>query len=479
MELLSPAGNFEKLKTALHYGANAVYFASRKLGLRAYADNFSTDEIVAAVKLLHSGGKKAYVAVNVIARNADFGGLVDYLKFLESAKVDAIIVSDFGILDFAKRHTGLDIHISTQANITNKYAARFMFDMGAKRVVLARELSLGEIADIKAYTPKLELEAFVHGAMCIAYSGRCLLSNYLNNRGANSGQCSQPCRWEYGVSNYEFRIQNSELLKKTCAGSELLKKTCAGTELLTECKNNSELMQAVIKESGRELVIEQDSRGTYILNSKDLNMLRHLDKMADAGITSFKIEGRMKSAYYVAAVTNAYRGALDLLAKSRKDSDCKAESKKQGGKDSGKNADTDFFKKTESLEKELHKVSNRGYTTAFYLGDNTDTENFDTSLPKVEIDVLAQVEADICKGFKGNKDFKGYTKIIQRNKFLVGDTLEVLSPNAKSHNKQAKVIDILDESGSAQQSANKAANIYYIKLDKNIITTAGDFLRST
>ncbi len=276
LELLAPAGDMEKLETAFYFGADACYFAGKKYGLRAFSSNFDDDALKRYIEYAHNLGKKAYITVNIQAHNKDFDGLADYLKYLEMIGADAVIVSDAGILSLAKATVkNLEIHISTQANASNKYAAKFWADAGAKRIILARELSLNEIREIRDFLPdNIELEAFVHGAMCISYSGRCLLSNYFTGRDSNHGECVQACRWQYYIT------------------------------------------EVGRKDKGDEYEIQQDERGTYILNSKDLCMINYLDKMADAGVTSFKIEGRMKSAYYVANVVNAYRRALDALEKN-------------------------------------------------------------------------------------------------------------------------------------------------------------------
>lgn len=267
VELLAPAGDFEKLKTALYFGADAVYLGGKDFSLRAFADNFTAEEMARAVAYAHALGKKVYVTANIFARNADFAPLGDMFAFLQEIGADAALVTDAGALALAKqRAPRLPLHLSTQANTTNKYAAKFWQEQGVSRVVLARELSLAEIAEIHAFCPGLELEAFVHGAMCISYSGRCLLSNYLDGRDSNRGACVQACRWRYEVR----------------------------------------------PEGGKApLPAEEDARGTYVFNSKDLNMLPYLEELAAAGVCSFKIEGRMKSRYYLATVVGAYRRALD------------------------------------------------------------------------------------------------------------------------------------------------------------------------
>ncbi|MBO4780214.1 MAG: U32 family peptidase [Selenomonadaceae bacterium] len=266
LELLAPAGNFEKLQAALIYGADAVYFGGKDFSLRAYGDNFTRAEILQAVDFTHKLGKKIYAAVNIFAHNADLDALADYLKFLDGAGVDAILVSDTGVLSLAKELTALDIHISTQANVTNRRAAKFFHDLGAKRIVLARELTREEIADIKSNCAA-ELEIFVHGAMCISYSGRCWLSKFLTGRDANQGACTHSCRWKY--------------------------------QLVEETRD------------GEFFPVGEDNRGAYVMNSKDLCLLPYLDKVIQSGVASLKIEGRMKSVNYVAGVVKVYRAAID------------------------------------------------------------------------------------------------------------------------------------------------------------------------
>lgn len=361
MELLAPAGNMEKLKIAIYFGADAVYLSGKNFGLRAFAGNFDEKELEEASKIVHENGKKIYVTVNIVAHNSDFQNLEKYLKFLQEIKVDGVIVSDLGIMEFIKKYAPkLDIHVSTQANVTNKYTAKLLADYGVKRIVLARELSLKEIKEIRDFLPKeVELEAFVHGAMCISYSGRCLLSNYLTGRDSNRGACVQSCRWEYTIRE----------------------------------KSRSD-------QDGYE--IQEDNRGTYILNSKDLNMINYIKELLDAGIVSFKIEGRMKSPYYVANIVNAYRRAIDLV---------------KSGKKIAKN-----------LEEETIKSSHRKYTTAFYFGEN-DRECLETSMPVQSHEFMALV-------LESAKD--GKVLIEQRNRFAVGDELEILSPT-ETFNKKIKV----------------------------------------
>jgi len=272
IELLAPAGNLEKLEIALAYGADAVYFGGKMFGLRAFSDNFNLDEIKTAISLTHSAGKKAYVTINIFPHNADLPHLPEYLTYLSDIGVDGIIISDLGVYRIAREVTpNLPIHISTQANNTNWSSVLLWQELGAKRVVMARELSLSEIKEIRDKT-SLELEAFVHGAMCISYSGRCLLSNYFTGRDANHGECAQPCRWKY--------------------------------HLVEESR------------PGQYFPVKEDDRGSYIFNSKDLCLLAHLKEIAAAGLNSVKIEGRMKSIHYVATVVKVYREALDALHSS-------------------------------------------------------------------------------------------------------------------------------------------------------------------
>ena len=264
-ELLAPAGNFEKLQAALIYGADAVYFGGKNFSLRAYGDNFTRDEILQAVDFTHALGKKIYAAVNIFAHNADLDALADYLKFLDGAGVDAVLVSDLGVLSLAKK-TNLKIHISTQANVTNYQAAKFFHELGASRIVLARELARDEILTIKK-SCAAELEIFIHGAMCISYSGRCWLLKFLTGRDANQGACTHSCRWKYN---------------------------------LVEEKRDGEFFP-----------VGEDERGSYVMNSKDLCLLPYLDKVIQSGVASLKIEGRMKSVNYVAGVVKVYRAAID------------------------------------------------------------------------------------------------------------------------------------------------------------------------
>lgn len=393
MELLAPAGNFEKLITAVHFGADAVYFSGKRFGLRAFAGNFSDDEIVEAMKYLHARGKKGYITLNIVANDDDFVGLGEYLNLLVKAKVDGVIVSDLGVVKFIRENTpALNIHVSTQANVNNYYSAKVFVDMGATRIVLAREMNLKQI---KAMHEKLgssvELEAFVHGAMCISYSGRCLLSNYMTGRESNHGACVQACRWKYAIR---------EVNKKD------------------------------------EYPIEEDERGTYILNSKDMNMISHLKELEDAGVVSLKIEGRMKSAYYVATVVNAYRQALD----------------------------NPNYQATEQLIAELEKASHRQYSTGFYLGAK-DKEYLEDSMP-VQTHEFVAVVVDT---------FDGGVVLEQRNRFCKGEELEILSPSKKIFNKKIKIGDMTDEKGETITDVKGVQQ--RVKLKSDLPFEVGDILR--
>ncbi len=392
-ELLAPAGSFEKLKTALYFGADAAYVGGKAFSLRTFADNFTTDELRAATKLSHEKNKKLYVTANVFARNADFALLKDYFQTLEEIGVDGAIISDAGAIYLCKQVAPkLEIHLSTQANTTNKYAVKFWKEQGVSRVVLARELSLSEITEIHDFCPEMELEAFVHGAMCISYSGRCLLSDYLDGRSSNRGACVQSCRWRYEV----------RALNATNGKSEWLP-------------------------------MEEDGKGTYIFNSKDLNMLAHLQDLEKAGVCSFKIEGRMKSGYYLATVINAYRRLLD------------------GG---------DF----NLSERELSNVAHREYTTAYAFGNNMQTVNYDDSQSKGEYTYIADV--------KGNED--GFVLAEMRNRFKQGDILEVLSPD-DNFAKTFVADEIYTSKGERVDDAKLVQETYKIKCP--FLLRAGDYIR--
>lgn len=385
IELLAPAGDFERLVTAIHFGADAVYFAGKKFGLRAFASNFDEKEIIKAIKYAHERNVKVYITVNILAHNEDFVGLIDYLKFLDKEGADGVIVSDIGIASLVKDNTNLELHVSTNANITNIHSAKMWVKLGAKRLVLARELSLQEIKEIKDEVGEnIDLECFGHGAMCISYSGRCLLSNYLTGRDSNKGECAQPCRWQYALG----------------------------------VKND-------IEETNYFPILE-DGKGTYILNSKDICMIEHIKELAQAGVTSLKVEGRMKTNYYVATVINAYRRAIDEYYKNLKPS----------------------FNYLE----EVKKTSNRDFTTGFYF-ENNSKENLNTSKQSETHKYIAVVLESLDNG---------YILVEHRNKFLLGDELEILS-SGENFNKKFIVEDIIDCENNHLKEVKKIKQQVYIK----------------
>lgn len=399
LELLAPAGSLSKLKTAVDYGADAVYVGGKEFSLRAYADNFTLDELKEAVNYVHERGKKIYVTVNIFPKNADFDRAEEYFKSLAEIGVDACLITDAGLITLCREVAPtLDIHLSTQANTLNKRTVRFWASNGVKRVVLARELSLAEIKEISDYNPGIEIEVFVHGAMCISYSGRCLLSNYLDGRDANRGECVQACRWKY------------------------------------------ELREAGRPESD-PLTIEEDGRGTYLLNSKDLNMLEHLDGLAAAGVDSLKIEGRMKSEYYLATVVNAYRRAIDALEKGTTDDRLEAE-----------------------LYSELLKVVHRDYTTAYMLGDNAQTVAHSSGQNQGTHEFIG-----VVKGVSG-----GVATVEMRNRFKVGDVLEILSAG-DAFNKTFTVCDVKNADGESIDDVKIVQQIVSMAMPDGV--RVGDILR--
>lgn len=397
-ELLAPAGGYDRLCAAVRYGADAVYLAGKAFSLRAYAGNFDDEELAKAIKLVHKNGKKAFIALNIFAENCDFDVLKDYLLYLDSIDADALIIADPGILAFTRNCIpNMEIHLSTQANTTNKYSAKFWADQGVKRIVLARELSIDKIKEIRDFLPSdVELEAFVHGAMCISYSGRCLLSNYLTDRNSNRGECVQSCRWEYEIRE--------------------------------------------ISREGQYLNISEDERGSYILNSKDMNMIMHLGELTNAGITSFKIEGRAKTAYYVANTVNAYRRAIDFL--------------KQHGTDA---------EVPQIYYDELFKSAHRQYFTGFYFGKDND-RCIGSSRPEQDYKFIAMVTDNI----------NGTAQVEMRNRFKKGDELEILSPNS-SFNKTFIVDKMFDESGDIVEDALKVQQ--KLMLECPFELNEGDILR--
>lgn len=389
-ELLIPAGSLDILKTAVIYGADAVYLGGEAFGLRAKAKNFTQDEIRQGIAFAHEHGVKVYITANILAHNDDLRGVEEYFQELKEIRPDALIISDPGVFAIAKRIIpDMEIHISTQANNTNYGTFLFWHQLGAKRVVTARELSLAEIKEIRSNIPEdLEIESFIHGAMCMSYSGRCLLSNYMTGRDANQGACSHPCRWKYSI---------------------------------VEEKRPGEYMQ-----------VYENERGTYIFNSKDLCMIEYIPEMIDAGIDSFKIEGRMKTALYAATVTRTYRKAIDDYLKDPKLYE----------------ANLDWYRS------EIGKCTYREFTTGFYFGkpDST-TQIYDNNTYVKNYTYLGTVEA---------VDERGYSKIEQKNKFSVGETIEIMKPDGR--NLEAAVKAIYNEEGIPQESAPHSRQILYVDL---------------
>ena len=355
MELLAPAGDFERLEAALAFGADAVYLAAKEFGMRAGPANFSPEELAAAVQAAHRKGARVHLTCNTLPRVDELDRLPDLLCHARQVGVDALIVADLGVMKLAQKYApDVELHVSTQAGVVNHETARVFYEMGASRVVLARELSMDEIAQIRAKTPpELELEAFVHGSMCVSFSGRCLLSNYLTGRDANRGDCAQPCRWSY--------------------------------RLVEE------------KRPGEYFPIEEDDRGTYILNSRDMCMIRHIPELQKAGISSLKIEGRAKSAYYVAVTVNAYRSAINFCEQHPGEP------------------------LPEWIPEELNKISHREYSTGFYFGTPGQVYQNGGYVRDYEV-------AAVCEGWEN-----GVATLSQRNRFFRGDTVDVLDPGARPY----------------------------------------------
>ena len=394
LELLVPAGSLELLKTAIDYGADAVYIGGEAFGLRAKAKNFSIEDMAEGIAYAHNKGKKVYVTANILAHNAQLDEAKAYFEQLEEIAPDAVIISDPGIFSIAKEvldTSVTEIHISTQANNTNYGTYKFWYDLGASRVVTARELSLAEIKQIRRQIPEdMEIETFIHGAMCMAYSGRCLLSSYFTGRDANQGACTHPCRWKYSVVEE--------------------------------------------KRPGEYMPVYEDESGTYIFNSKDLCMIEYIPEMIEAGIDSFKIEGRMKTALYVATVARTYRKAIDDYLQDEK----------------LYRANMEWYKA------EIGKCTYREFTTGFFFEKPDETTQI--------YDNNTYVQNYIYLGTVLDK--KGKLALIeQKNKFLLGDTLELMKRNGD--NVSVKVLSITDTEGRSQESAPHSRQMLYIEFDKD------------
>ena len=389
-ELLIPASSLEVLKTAVMFGADAVYIGGEAFGLRAKAKNFSREEMKEGIEFAHAHGVHVHVTANILAHNNDLEGAAEYFKELKEMKPDALIVADPGMFTLAKEICPeIDIHVSTQANNTNYQTFRFWYNQGAKRVVTARELSLAEIRQIRENIPEdMEIESFIHGAMCISYSGRCLLSNYFTGRDANQGACTHPCRWKY----------------------------------------------AIVEETrpGEYMPVYENERGTYIFNSKDLCMIEHIPEMIGAGIDSMKIEGRMKTALYVATVARTYRKAIDDYLES--------EEKYR--------ANMDWYKA------EISKCTYRQFTTGFYFGKpDENTQIYDNN---------TYINEYIYLGIVEGIDEKGRAKIEQRNKFCVGDEIEIMKPDGT--NVAVTVKGLYTEDGESVESAPHPKQVLFVEL---------------
>lgn len=389
-ELLIPAGSLDVLKTAVIYGADAVYIGGEAFGLRAKAKNFTKEEIKEGIGFAHEHGVKVYITANILAHNDDLPGVEEYFMELKEAEPDALIISDPGVFAIAKRILpDMELHISTQANNTNYGTYLFWHQLGAKRVVSARELSLKEIKEIREKIPEdMEIESFIHGAMCISYSGRCLLSNFMTGRDANQGACTHPCRWKYSVVEE--------------------------------------------KRPGEYMPVYENERGTYIFNSRDLCMIGHIPEMIDAGIDSFKIEGRMKTALYVATVARTYRKAIDDYKK-----------------------DPEIYKDNmEWYKSEIGKCTYREFTTGFYFGKpDSAAQIYDNNTYVKNYTYLGTVEM---------VDGRGFARIGQKNKFSVGEIIEVMKPDGR--NLEVTVRGIYDEDGNARESAPHPLEVLYVDL---------------
>ena len=402
VEILSPAGDLEKLKVAVAYGADAVYMSGKTFGLRTFSGNFTREEMKEGIAYAHAHGVKCYVTMNIMAHETDLSLLDDEILFVANeAKADAVIVSDAGIFrKVRKLAPDLEIHISTQASVTNSEGCLFWYEQGARRVVTARELSLDQIASIKSKIPSdMTIACFVHGAMCVSYSGRCLLSNYYTGRSSNHGACAQPCRWGYYVDQQENLVSDSAIVEE--------------------------------KRLEDKLPIEEDSHGTYIFNSKDICMIDHVPELIRAGVDSFKIEGRIKGAFYAAAVTKAYREAVDA-----------------------------FFEGSEDIDEHWHeildKIVHRDYATGFFYdepGKNAQiVEERSYNKPAFVVGVV-----------EGYDEAKGLYKVSHRNKVFLGDTVNALIP--KGYVEPFKITELYNEDFEPIESTPHSKMVYYMKVD--------------
>ncbi|MBR1451164.1 MAG: U32 family peptidase [Lachnospiraceae bacterium] len=405
-ELLVPAGSLEVLKTAVRYGADAVYIGGEAFSLRAKAKNFTHDEMAEGIRFAHENGAAVHVTANIFAHNYDVEPVRDYFKELKELRPDAILIADPGVFAIEREICPeIPVHISTQANNTNYMTFEFWRKLGAERVVCARELSMDEIRELRIRVPSdMDIECFVHGAMCISYSGRCLLSSYMTGRSANRGECTHPCRWKYAVTEEQ--------------------------------------------RPGEYMPVDETERGTFIFNSKDLCMIEHIPELVDAGINSFKIEGRMKTALYVATVARTYRHAIDDYAVSPER----------------------YAQNLEWYKKEIGKCTYRQFTTGFYFGKpDENMQIYDNSTYVVESVFLGIVE---------EVTLDGKIRLTQKNKFCVGDTIEIMKSSGEDI--RARVAKIESEDGVSQQSAPHACQVIFVTFDgvSSRVLNVGDVLRT-
>ena len=396
-EVLSPAGDLECLMSAVNFGADAVYLAGEQFGMRTASKNFNDENLAKGIEYAHSRGVKVYITCNTLPRNNELDELPKFMSAAQDLGADAFIIADLGVMEFAKKYAPkVEIHVSTQAGIVNYAAANAFYNMGAKRVVLAREMSIPEIAELRAKIPEnLEIEVFVHGAMCVSFSGRCLISSYMTGRDANRGDCAQPCRWKYHL--YE---ENRE---------------------------------------GQYFPVEENDKGTFLYNSRDLCMIEHIPELLQAGVTSLKIEGRAKSAYYTSVITNAYSNAV-------------RDYEKMG---SG-------YTLAPWIREEVNKVSHREYNTGFFFGSQPGQVTGNGGYIR-EYDVVAMCE----------ESGEEYNIITQRNKFYVGDTLDILPPGGKSF--EVKALEIKNSFGEVVESTPHAMEKLWLKTDS--VIPKGAYLR--
>ena len=411
-ELLSPAGNMEKLRAALRFGADAVYLAGKGFGMRSAADNFTDEELFEAAKITHAAGKRLYLTVNTMPHGAQYPRLREYLTAIKNIGIDAVIVTDLGVLQTVREIIpDMEIHISTQSSIVSPAAARAYAALGAKRLVLARELTLDEVKEIRtALPPEVELEAFVHGSMCVSYSGRCMLSNQFTGRDANRGACAQPCRWSYTIVEE--------------------------------------------KRPDEHLPVIENENGTFIMSSKDMCMLRHIPALVEAGVSSFKIEGRMKSAYYTAVITNAYRMAIDAYLQNPAE-----------------------YVFDEALYREVESVSHREYCTGYWFDNPLDTPHMTSTLGYIREKAyfgIALSQDVIPEGLARVTEAGVLCRFRQRNKISLGDSAELLTPSRVGI--PTAITELYDETGAPIESAPHPLMIFYTRLP--VPAAEGDILRA-